>query len=274
VSPQQLLEIEAIANHHIQKNYEVVTQLMTPEKAREDGAMALFGEKYGEEVRVLTMGTFSKELCGGTHVKRTGDIGLVKLTHESGIASGVRRVEGLSGKKAIDYMQKQQHLIQQLSTVLKSNSDNLLDRVEQLQQQLKESQKNIQDMQTKIVLGQDHDPMSETIEIKGIQLLTKQYENLPIKALRDTLDKLKDKLKQGVVILASKDEEKAQIIVGVTKPLCNKLNAGQLVNFLAQQIGGKGGGRPDMAQAGGPDGAHLTQVLDSAKDWIKQNYSS
>ena len=274
VSPQQLLEIEAIANHHIQKNYEVVTQLMTPEKAREDGAMALFGEKYGEEVRVLTMGTFSKELCGGTHVKRTGDIGLVKLTHESGIASGVRRVEGLSGKKAIDYMQKQQQLIQQLSTVLKSNSDNLLDRVEQLQQQLKESQKNIQDMQTKIVLGQDHDPMSETIEIKGIQLLTKQYENLPIKALRDTLDKLKDKLKQGVVILASKDEEKAQIIVGVTKPLCNKLNAGQLVNFLAQQIGGKGGGRPDMAQAGGPDGVHLTQVLDSAKDWIKQNYSS
>ncbi len=271
ITSKQLSQIEALANEQIRLNHKVVTKLMTPDEARKEGAMALFGEKYDEKVRVLSMGTFSKELCGGTHVSRTGDIGLVKLTNETGIASGIRRIEGLTGNKAIVYMQNRDQLLEELGGQLKVQPEQLSERVTQLTQQIKQGQKELQDLQAKMAMGQGADPLSDVVVVNGVKVLCKTFDNLPAKALRETLDKLRDKLKEGVVMLAAVNDGKVQLIAGVTKPLCNNLQAGKLVNHVAQQVGGKGGGRPDMAQAGGSEPTYLPAAMDSVKDWVREN---
>ncbi len=270
VKPQQKLEIEALVNRHIRNNHNVVTELMSADAAQKSGAMALFGEKYGDEVRVLTMGSFSKELCGGTHVSKTGDIGYFRIQVETGIASGVRRIEAVTGAKAVENAQLNDERLRQLSNLVKVQPEQLFERVEQIGSQLRTAQKAVEDMQAKMALGSGSNPVSEAVEIGSAKLLCKVFDGLNPKALRETMDKLKDRLDNGIVVLATINSDKAQVIVGVSKSLTNKIHAGELVNYVAQQIGGKGGGRPDMAQAGGNQIENLPQAIDSVKDWVTQ----
>ncbi len=270
VSIEQQIEIETLVNYHIRNNYIVSTDLMSAKEAQKSGAMALFGEKYGEQVRVLTMGSFSKELCGGTHVSRTGDIGYFRLETETGIASGVRRIEAVTSAKAIQYAQLDQTRLRELSSLVKVQPPQLFERVEQLHLQVKQMQKSVDEMQAKMAMGAGSDPLQDAVEIGAIKLLCKIFEGLNPKALRETMDKLRDKLDQGVVVLATKSDNKAQVIVGVTKSLSKRIHAGELVNYIAEQIGGKGGGRPDMAQAGGSKIDALPKAIDSVKPWLEE----
>ncbi len=270
MTEQEKLTVERLVNQQIRANHAVVTEIMSAEDAKKAGAMALFGEKYGDEVRVLSMGSFSKELCGGTHVKNTGDIGLFKLINETGIASGVRRVEGLTGATAIDAMQADSRLLHAIAAQFKTTPEQINERIKLLTQQLKESQKSAQALQTKLALGTGSDPLADAVKVGDISVLCKTYDGLDAKALRDTMDKLRDRMAQGVVVLASVNNTKVQLIVGVSKALSEKIHAGKLVGYLAEQLGGRGGGRADMAQAGGSDAAALPRVMESAKDWVAE----
>jgi alanyl-tRNA synthetase len=271
VSNKQLKNIETLVNFHIRQNYSVVTELMSADKAQKSGAMALFGEKYGDQVRVLTMGDFSKELCGGTHVKRTGDIGLLRIISETGIASGVRRIEAITGSTALRHTQQEAEQLNQIAALVKVQPAQLIDRIGQLNIQLRQAQKSLEEMQAKMAIGSTSDPLEDAVEIGAIKLLCKTFVDLNPKALRETMDKLRDKMEQGVVVLATINNDKAQVIVGVSKSLTPQIHAGKLVNFIAEQIGGKGGGRPDMAQAGGSDVTHLPKALNSVTQWITEN---
>lgn len=262
--------VEALVNEQIRANYLVKTEIKTPEEAIQQGAMALFGEKYGESVRVLSMGDFSMELCGGTHVQRTGDIGFFKLNYEGGIASGVRRIEAVTGEVAIKEFQQMNQLLDEITHQLKSNSEELPSKIEHLQQQLKSSQKSISDLKSKLALGGNDDPLAGSLEISGIKVLCKSFEDMDVKTLRETMDKLRDKIHEGVVVLATTNTGKVQLITGVSKSLSQKIHAGQLVNYIATQLGGKGGGRPDMAQAGANNSEGLATALDSVYSWVEE----
>ncbi len=273
--PEQMTEnekltVERMVNGQIRANNAVITEIMSADDARQAGAMALFGEKYGNKVRVLSMGSFSKELCGGTHVSRTGDIGLFRLTTESGVASGIRRVEGVTGDKAVADMQCQDSLIHTLAMQLKTQPGQVSERIKQIFYQLKTSQKSVQELQSIIALGTSADPLAEAIELKDIKILCKTFADMDNKALRETMDKLRDKISQGVVVLASINNNKIQLIVGITRQTSEKVHAGKLIGFLAAQIGGKGGGRADMAQAGGNDIAALPEAMNSVVDWVRE----
>jgi len=269
VSSKKLTQIETLVNFQIRENHLVATELMTPESAQNSGAIALFGEKYGDEVRVLSMGSFSKELCGGTHVERTGDIGILRILSETGVASGIRRIEAITGSAALKQVQQDQHQLSQLSNLVKVQPAQLVERIEQLNSQLRQAQKSIETMQSKMAMGSSSDPLEDAIEIGSLKLLCKTFDGLNPKALRETMDQLRDKMKQGVVVLATINGGKAQVIVGVSKDLTKQLHAGHLVNFIAEQIGGKGGGRADMAQAGGINLKQLPAAMDSVKQWIE-----
>ncbi|MDG2091267.1 MAG: alanine--tRNA ligase [Gammaproteobacteria bacterium] len=283
VSVDELKLIETLVNQQILQNGDVSTQTMGIEDAKAQGAMALFGEKYGDEVRVISMGdvkregkaetaenNFSVELCGGTHINRTGDIGLFKITQESGIAAGVRRIEAVTGLNALELVRSQQERLGQIANLLKSDSANIEQKVEHLQKQNRELEKQVEQLKAKLTSSSGTDLLSQVIEIKGVKVLVASLEGLNSKDLRDTCDQLKNKLGSGVILLAAPTDGKVSLVAGVTKDLLKKVKAGDLVNSVAQQVGGKGGGRPDMAMAGGADVENLEIALASVKPFLEQ----
>ncbi|MDP1930255.1 MAG: alanine--tRNA ligase [Gammaproteobacteria bacterium] len=269
MTSQELCEIEAAVNVEILKNIEVSKEVMGIEQAMEKGAMALFGEKYGDEVRVISMGDFSTELCGGTHVKRTGDIGLFKCIGESGIAAGVRRIEAVTGHGALTIVERQESLLKQLCDTVKSNPENLLEKIQQIMSSNRTLERELEQLKVKLASAAGSDIASEAIKIKDSNLLAKAVDGFNAKTLRDTVDQLKNKLGSSVVVLASVEDGKASIVAGVSKDLVEKVKAGDLVNMVASQMGGKGGGRADMAMAGGTDIAALPMALASVREWVE-----
>lgn len=269
VTAEQLAEIERRVNQEIRANHTLATELMDLDEAKASGAMALFGEKYDEKVRVVTMGPFSVELCGGTHVTRTGDIGLFKITSEAGIASGVRRIEAVTGEHALEVVQTQQATLSSLSALLKTDSQNVLDRVVSLQNQTKELEKALNSAKQKLASQQGADMLSNAVEINGVKVLIANLEGVEAKSLRSMMDDIKNRIGEGIVVLGVANDAKVNFIAGVTKNLTSKVKAGELVNFVASQVGGKGGGRPDMAQAGGDQPENLGQALDSVNAWLQ-----
>ncbi len=268
VTAEQLLTIENRVNEEIRANHALQTELMELDEAKASGAMALFGEKYDEKVRVVTMGPFSVELCGGTHVKRTGDIGLFKIVSESGIASGVRRIEAITGATAVEFVQQQQIQLQTAAGLLKTDVSGLVDRIGVLQTQTKELEKALSAAKQKLASQQGADMLGQTIEINGVKVLISELEGVESKALRGMMDDLKNRIGEGIVVLGMADGAKVSLIVGVTKQLTGKVKAGELVNFIASQVGGKGGGRPDMAQAGGSQPENLASALASVNAYL------
>jgi alanyl-tRNA synthetase len=219
------------------------------------------------------MGPFSVELCGGTHVTRTGDIGLFKITSEAGIASGVRRIEAVTGEHALDVVQAQQATLSSLSALLKTDSQNILDRVVSLQNQTKELEKSLNSAKQKLASQQGADMLSSVVEINGTKVLVANLEGVEAKSLRSMMDDIKNRIGEGVVVLGVANESKVNLIAGVTKSLISKVKAGELVNFVASQVGGKGGGRPDMAQAGGTDPSGVAEALALVETYIQQQSS-
>ncbi|MDP1638602.1 MAG: alanine--tRNA ligase [Candidatus Nitrotoga sp.] len=266
----QIREVESRVNHAIQANAAVSAQVMAYDDALKSGAMALFGEKYGDEVRVLGMGEFSTELCGGTHVQRTGDIGLFKIVMESGVAAGIRRVEAITGEGALSWAQQLDARVHEVAATLKVQPHELTQRVAQMQDGIKALEKELATLKSKLATSQGDDLASQAIEINGVKIVAALLEGADNKILRETLDKLKDKLKSAVIVLAAVADGKVMLIAGVTADITDKVRAGELVNSVARQVGGKGGGRADMAQAGGTQPEFLATALASVSVWVKE----
>ena len=265
----QVTEIEARVNAEIFQNAATQARVMDIESARQTGAMMLFGEKYGDSVRVLDIGS-TRELCGGTHVQRTGDIGLFKVVAESGVAAGVRRIEAVAGEAALHYLQNLEHTVHQVAGALKAPSDEVQNRVTQVLEQVRALEKEIAQLKGKLASSQGDDLLSQAVDVKGIKVVAARLEGADAKSLRETLDKLKDKLKTAAIVLAAVQDGKVQIAAGITADQVGRLKAGELVNFVAQQVGGKGGGKPDMAMAGGTDPSQLTPALASVQAWVAE----
>jgi len=269
VTPAQLKTIENIVNDHIRQNHKVETNLMSQDNAVKSGAMALFGEKYGDTVRVLKMSDFSVELCGGTHVNRTGDIGLFKIINETGIAAGVRRIEAVTGKGAFAWFDIQEKQLNQIADTVKGSRDDASEKVKQLVDRAKQLEKELLQIKAKLASSAGSDLASQAEEINGIKVLAAKLEGADRKTLMSTMDQLKNKLGSAAVVLASVDDGKISLVAGVTKDETKQIKAGDLVNVVAQQVGGKGGGRPDMAQAGGDNPEALDGALASVPAWVK-----
>lgn len=269
VTPAQIAQIEALVNAEILANTATAARVMDIEAAKATGAMMLFGEKYGETVRVLDIGT-SRELCGGTHVQRTGDIGLFKIVAESGVAAGVRRVEAVTGLNALTYLQGLEATVDAAASTLKAPTAELTTRIVSTLEQIKTLEKEVAQLKGKLASSQGDELLGQAVEVQGVKILAAQLEGADAKTLRDTLDKLKDKLKSAAIVLAAVDGDKVQLAAGVTPDTLGKVKAGELVNFVAQQVGGKGGGKPDMAMAGGTQPAALPQALASVQAWVAQ----
>ena len=267
VTAAQIAQIEALVNAEILANTATDARVMDIEAAKATGAMMLFGEKYGETVRVLDIGT-SRELCGGTHVQRTGDIGLFKIVAESGVAAGVRRVEAVTGLNALTYLQGLEATVDAAASTLKAPTAELTTRIVSTLEQIKTLEKEVAQLKGKLASSQGDELLGQAVEVQGVKILAAQLEGADAKTLRDTLDKLKDKLKSAAIVLAAVDGDKVQLAAGVTPDTLGKVKAGELVNFVAQQVGGKGGGKPDMAMAGGTQPAALPQALASVQAWV------
>ncbi|EOZ4985496.1 alanine--tRNA ligase [Proteus mirabilis] len=271
VKPEQLREIEDIVNAQIRLNSPVVTELMDLEDAKQKGAMALFGEKYEERVRVLTMGDFSTELCGGTHAARTGDIGLFRIMSESGTAAGIRRIEAITGATAIESVHEQSDLISLVAHAIKSDGSNLVEKIKTVQEKYRSLEKELQQLKDQQAAQESSSLGSQAKNVKGIKLLVRELNNVEPKMLRTMVDDLKNQLGSAIIVLSTISDGKVSLIVGVTKDLTAKIKAGELISFVAQQIGGKGGGRPDMAQAGGTDVEALPAALASVDEWVESH---
>ncbi len=269
MTDEEITQVESIVNAEILANSATQARVMDIESAQKTGAMMLFGEKYGDEVRVLDIGS-SRELCGGTHVSRTGDIGLFKITAESGVAAGVRRLEATSGVNALKLVQNQQALVSHLATELKTPANELGTKITQLIDTQKLLEKELARLKSKLASSQGDDLADQAIEINGVKVLAATIEGADANALRETMDKLKDKLKSAAIVLASISEGKVSLVAGVTPDIIAKLKAGDLVNHVASQVGGKGGGKPDMAMAGGVDPSQLPKALASVQTWVHQ----
>ena len=269
VTDAQILHIETLVNAEILANAATKSELMDIESAQKTGAMMLFGEKYGEVVRVLSIGT-SQELCGGTHVQRTGDIGLFKVVGEGGVAAGIRRIEAVTGEGALTYLQELERTVSQAAGSFKVQPAELQARVTLALDSIKALEKEVAQLKGKLASSQGDELVNNAIDINGIKLLAAKLEGADTKILRDTMDKLKDKLKTAVIVLAAVDGDKVQIAVGVTKDSVGKVQAGALANFVASQLGGKGGGKPDMAMAGGTEPAKLPAALASVQAWVAE----
>ena len=269
ISDEQILAIEAKVNQEIWANPATQARVMDIESAQKTGAMMLFGEKYGETVRVLDIGS-SRELCGGVHVQRTGDIGLFKVVAESGVAAGVRRIEAVTGGNALAYLQNLEATVSKAAGSLKASPAELNSRIAQVLDQMKSLEKEMAALKGKLASSQGDELMTQAVEVKGVKVLSALLPGADAKTLRDTMDKLKDKLKTAVIVLAAVDGDKVQLAAGVTSDTTGKVKAGELVNFVAQQVGGKGGGKPDMAMAGGTDATNLNAALESVKAWVTE----
>jgi alanyl-tRNA synthetase len=269
VTEAQIQEIERKVNEEILANTSTQARLMDIESAQKTGAMMLFGEKYGDTVRVLDIGS-SRELCGGTHVLRTGDIGLFKVVAESGVAAGVRRIEAVTGANALAYLQSLESTVTQAAGTLKAPAAELQGRITQVLDQVKALEKEIAALKGKLASSQGDELVTQAVDVKGLKVLAAKLDGADAKTLRETLDKLKDKLKTAAIVLAAVDGDKVQLAAGVTADSVGKVKAGELVNFVAQQVGGKGGGKPDMAMAGGTDASKLGAALASVQGWVAE----
>ena len=269
ISDEQILAIEAQVNQEIWANPATQARVMDIESAQKTGAMMLFGEKYGETVRVLDIGS-SRELCGGVHVHRTGDIGLFKVVAESGVAAGVRRIEAVTGGNALAYLQNLEAAVSKAAGSLKASPAELNSRIAQVLDQVKSLEKEMVALKGKLASSQGDELMTQAADVKGVKVLSALLPGADAKTLRDTMDKLKDKLKTAVIVLAAVDGDKVQLAAGVTSDTTGKVKAGDLVNFVAQQVGGKGGGKPDMAMAGGTDATNLNAALGSVSAWVTE----
>ncbi|WP_062060713.1 alanine--tRNA ligase [Cellvibrio sp. OA-2007] len=270
VSADQLKAIELLVNDQIRANSAVATELCDMDAAKTKGAMALFGEKYGDTVRVLTMGDgFSVELCGGTHVNRTGDIGLFRITSESGVAAGVRRIEAITGAAALALFDQVEALVDTAGRSLKANRDSLIEKLEALVAQNRKLEKDVAVLKTKLATAGSGDVLAQAVDIQGIKVLALNLEGADAKSLRETADQFKNKLGSAVVLLAAVEDDKVALIAGVTQDSTSKIKAGDLMAYVAGQLGGKGGGRPDMAQGGGTNLAGLDAALASVVPWVK-----
>jgi len=263
----EITQVEAIVNREILENHATQSHNMSFDDAVKHGAMALFGEKYGDTVRVLDIGT-SKELCGGVHVTRTGDIGLFKIVSEGGVAAGIRRIEAVTGEGALALVQSINRKLIEAAGALKTNPDELTSRIGQVQDQVKLLEKEVAALKSKLASGQGDELIAQAIDVNGIKVLAATMEGADVATLREAMDKLKDKLGTAAIVLASVLDGKVSLIAGVTKDATGKVKAGELVNFVAQQVGGKGGGRPDMAQAGGTDPSGLPAALAGVAGWV------
>ncbi|WP_426360465.1 alanine--tRNA ligase [Pseudocolwellia sp. HL-MZ19] len=270
VTAEELHTVERMVNDEIRANHQRNTELMNIEKAKEKGAMALFGEKYDEEVRVVTLGGFSTELCGGVHINQTGDIGLFKIASESGIAAGVRRIEAYTGNGALSFIDEQAGSLTQIATMVKSDVNSAASKVEQLIGKSKVLEKEMAQLKQKLAALAGSDLVSQAVEINGIKVLIANLENAEAKSLRGMVDDLKNKMGSAIIFLATANDDKVSLIAGVTKDLTGSVKAGELVNVVAQQVGGKGGGRPDMAQAGGSQPENLVAALETVKPWLEE----
>jgi alanyl-tRNA synthetase len=269
ITDEQILAIEAKVNQEIWANPATQARVMDIESAQKTGAMMLFGEKYGETVRVLDIGS-SRELCGGVHVHRTGDIGLFKVVAESGVAAGVRRIEAVTGGNALAYLQSLEATVSKAAGSLKAPPSELNSRIAQVLDQVKSLEKEMAALKGKLASSQGDELMTQAADVKGVKVLAAVLPGADAKTLRDTLDKLKDKLKTAAIVLAAVDGDKVQLAAGVTADTTGKVKAGELVNFVAQQVGGKGGGKADMAMAGGTDATNLNAALASVQAWVTE----
>ncbi|MDG6365438.1 alanine--tRNA ligase [Glaesserella parasuis] len=269
ISKADLEEIERIINTKIRENIVVTTEVMDLESAKQKGAMALFGEKYGDRVRVVDITAFSVELCGGTHVKQTGEIGLFKVVSEGTVAAGVRRIEAVTGENAIGLLHQQQQILNQSAELLKADTASLVEKIQQLQEKSKKVEKELQQLKDKLAAQAGGELAKQAQQINGVNVVVQRLENVDAKALRTMVDDLKNQLGSAVIVFATQTDEKVNLIVGVTKDLTDKVNAGELVGLMAQEVGGKGGGRADMAMAGGSQPENITQALNVATNWIQ-----
>jgi len=270
LSAEEIREIERLVNAQIRGNNAVEAQLMKYDEAIKAGAMALFGEKYGDEVRVIGMGEFSTELCGGTHVKRTGDIGFFKIVAQSAVAAGIRRVEAVTGEGALEHVQQQASTLDGVAEMLKANPMEIGARLNQIMDNVRVLEKELGRFKSKLAASQGDDLAAQAHVLGEVRVLAARLEGADAKTLRETVDALKDKLKSAAIVLGTDEGGKVTLIAGVTPDLTGRVKAGDLVNFVAQQVGGKGGGRPDMAQAGGSEPAQLPQALESVRGWVQE----
>jgi alanyl-tRNA synthetase len=268
LSDAEIRRVETLVNAEILANQAAACRVMSMDDARKLGAMALFGEKYGDEVRVVDIGS-SRELCGGTHVSRAGDIGFFKIVAEGGVAAGVRRVEAVTGDNALALVQEQQALLGEAAAALKAQPQELLVKVGQVLDTVKGLEKELARLKSKLAASQGDDLAGQVIVVKGTKVLAATLEGADAKTLRETMDKLKDKLQSAAIVLGAVVDGKVSLIAGVTADLTGKVKAGELVNAVAPQVGGKGGGRPDMAQAGGTEPDKLPVALAGVKDWVE-----
>ncbi|MDB6163665.1 MAG: alanyl-tRNA synthetase, partial [Xanthomonadaceae bacterium] len=268
VSNVELTAIERLVNAGIRANHATETHHMDMQEALDFGAMALFGEKYGERVRVLRMGETSVELCGGTHVTRTGDIGLFKIVSESGVSAGVRRIEAMTGQAALDHVSSQEQRLDDASRLLGAPAAELGEKLRALLDRLKRAERELDIAKVKLASGATADLASQAILVQDVRVLAARLEGLDAKALRDTVDRLKQQLGDAVVVLAGTSEGKAALVAGVNGSAAGRVKAGELLAYIAAQIGGKGGGRPDLAQGGGNDGPALVKALEGVTDWV------
>jgi alanyl-tRNA synthetase len=269
MTPEEIRRVEAMVNAEILANAATTARIMKHDEAIKSGAMAFFGDKYGDEVRVLDIGS-SRELCGGTHVKRTGDIGFFKVMSEGGIAAGVRRIEATTGEGALAWVQGQEAMLNQAASALKAPPQEVGQKIAQIVENVKGLEKELARFKSKLAASQGDELADSAVDVKGVKVLAAKLEGADAKALRETMDKLKDKLRTAAIVLAAVNDGKVALIAGVTADATARVKAGDLVNHVAQQVGGKGGGRPDMAQAGGTEPAKLPAALDSVRGWLEQ----
>ncbi len=269
MTDDEIRRVELLVNAEILDNEATNAREMTMDEAQKLGAVMLFGEKYGDSVRVLDIGS-SRELCGGTHVARTGDIGLFKITYEGGVAAGIRRVEAVTGKGALEYVQARDALLNGAAAALKSPVAEIETRIAQIVAEARATERELARAKAKLAASAGDDLAGNAVDVKGAKVVAATIDGADVKALRETMDKLKDKLKSAAIVLSSIADGKVTLIAGVTSDLTGKVKAGELVNHVAQQVGGKGGGRADMAQAGGTNPAALPTALESVRGWVEQ----
>ncbi|MBU6470714.1 MAG: alanine--tRNA ligase, partial [Gammaproteobacteria bacterium] len=269
VTPEELRRVEDLVNREIRSNAAADVRQMPYDDAIKSGAMALFGEKYGDTVRVMKFGDFSTELCGGTHVRRVGDIGFFKIVSETGVAAGIRRIEALTGEAAVQWAQQAERILRALADLTKSNPDTVSEKVGQLVERNRKLEKELEQLKGRLASREGGDLASQAVEVNGLKVLASRLDGADAKTLRDTVDQLKNKLGSAAVVLAAVEDGKVRLVAGVTADRTAQIKAGELVNHVAEQVGGKGGGRADMAQAGGTEPVKLDAALRSVPDWVR-----
>ncbi len=268
ISAEELAVIERKVNQQVRANNAAEVHNMGMQEALDFGAMALFGEKYGEHVRVLKMGDYSTELCGGTHVNRTGDIGLFKITSEGGVSAGVRRIEAVTGQGALDYVDAEEARLAEAAELLGGSAADVVEKIRALGQRQKQLERELEAVKAKVAAGATADLSGQAVEVAGVKVLAARLEGFDAKALRDAMDRLKQQLGDAVIVLAGAQDGKAALVAGVNGSAMGKVKAGELLSHIASQIGGKGGGRPDLAQGGGEDGPALATALAAVVEWV------